>query len=85
MGDIFMKRTIIAVLTMIGFFSAGLGRTPDQKVTINGHINCPFVSHNGGTAYLLLTIAAPATEPKLRQPMNLAVVLDRVDGRSKQN
>ena len=80
-----MKRTIIAVLTMIGFFSAGLGRTPDQKVTINGHINCPFVSHNGGTAYLLLTIAAPATEPKLRQPMNLAVVLDRSGSMADQN
>ena len=80
-----MKRTIIAVVTIIGLLSTVLGRTPDQKVTINGRINCPFVSHNGGTAYLLLSIAAPTTESTHRQPMNVSVVLDRSGSMADQN
>jgi len=80
-----MKRNIIAVLTVIGLFSTVLGGTPGQKVTINGRINCPFVSHNGGTAYLLLSILAPAAESGHRQPMNLAVVLDRSGSMADQS
>jgi Ca-activated chloride channel family protein len=80
-----MKRNITAVLMILGLISTVLGRTPDQKVTINGHINCPFVSHNGGTAYLLLSITAPATESTRRQPMNLAVVLDRSGSMADQS
>ena len=80
-----MKRNIIAVLTILGLFSTVSGRTPEQKVTINGRINCPFVSHNGGTAYLLLSIEAPATGSRNRQPMNLAVVLDRSGSMADQS
>lgn len=56
-----MKRNIIAILTFVGLFCTAFGRAPEQKVTISGRINCPFVSHNGGTGYLLLSITAPAT------------------------
>jgi Ca-activated chloride channel family protein len=80
-----MKRKIMVVLTILGLVTAGLARTPDQKVTINCHINSPFVSHNGGTAYLLLSITAPAIETGRRQPMNLAVVLDRSGSMADQS
>ena len=80
-----MKRNIIVLLTVVGLFFTVFGRAPEQKVTINGRINCPFVSHNGGTAYLLLSITAPATESKHRQPMNLAVVLDRSGSMADQS
>ena len=72
-----MKRNIMVFLAIIGLASSGLGRISEQKFTIDGRINCPLFSHNGGTAYLLLTVTAPATELRHRQPMNLAVVLDR--------
>ena len=80
-----MKRTVAVALMILGLLTTGVGRSPDQKVTINGHINCPFVGHNGGTAYLLLSITAPATELSRRQPMNLAVVLDRSGSMADQS
>jgi Ca-activated chloride channel homolog len=80
-----MKRMIIAVVAVIGCFSVVLGRPFDQKLTIGGRINCPFISHNGGTAYLLLSIAAPPAESRHRQPMNLAVVLDRSGSMADQS
>jgi Ca-activated chloride channel homolog len=72
-----MKNFIITIITALGLLSTVAGSTPNQKITINGHVNCPFISHNGGTAYLLLSITAPPAEVRRRQPMNLSVVLDR--------
>jgi Ca-activated chloride channel homolog len=80
-----MKRIVITLLIVLAFFSTVISRTPEQKVSITGHVNCPFISHNGGTAYLLLTVTTPTVEPRRRQPMNVAVVLDRSGSMADQN
>ena len=51
----------------------------DPKVTIDGKLNCPYISTSGGTAYLQIYIkTSDAMRPdRNRRPMNIAVVLDR--------
>lgn len=72
-----MKQAIAAFLVILAVLHVAPGRTPDQRISINGRLNCPYISHNGGTVYLQISVAAPAIEFGHRQPMNLAVVLDR--------
>lgn len=52
--------------------------TPSPVFTLQGKLNCPVISENGGTAYLQLTLTSPnfLSETK-RKPMNLSVVIDR--------
>ncbi len=48
-----------------------------QSITLQGKLNTPTISCNGGTAYLQFTIATPCVETPHRLPMNLSIVLDR--------
>jgi Ca-activated chloride channel family protein len=50
---------------------------PRGRLTLDGRLNCPYLSHNGGRAYLQLTLAAPDVRMPERKPVNLCVVLDR--------
>ena len=50
---------------------------PQQGIVLDGHLNCPYISHRGGAAYLLLSVATPDAGTAHRRPMNLSIVLDR--------
>lgn len=72
-----MKPTIALILVLAAALSLAVAHNPDKGITINGRLNCPYISYHGGTSYLQISIIAPAIETRQRQPMNLAVVLDR--------
>ncbi|NUN70801.1 MAG: VWA domain-containing protein, partial [Bacteroidetes bacterium] len=45
---------------------------------LEGRLNCPVIGSGGGTAYLQVTVTAPAAVSRtVRTPMNLSVVIDR--------
>ena len=46
-------------------------------VSIEGRMNCPYISTRGGTAYLQVSITTAGGGRTERQPLNLSVVLDR--------
>ncbi|MEX1276751.1 MAG: VWA domain-containing protein [Bacteroidota bacterium] len=48
-----------------------------KGVSIEGKLNCPVISTEGGRIYLHLVIHATPIASSMRRPMNLAVVLDR--------
>jgi Ca-activated chloride channel homolog len=77
MEELIMKRTLFVLTMVLGMLGVAQCRSESQKITINGHLNCPLVAHNGGTVYLLVSITAPPAESRPRQPMNLVLVLDR--------
>lgn len=56
---------------------AGLAHSSDKGIAVNGRFTSPYVSYNGGTAYLQICISSPAVERRERMPLNLSVVLDR--------
>lgn len=61
---------------------------PSSKPTISleGKLNCPYISSSGGTAYLqiILTTSGFERQSRERRPMNLSVVLDRSGSMSDQ-
>lgn len=46
-------------------------------ITVDGKINCPYISTNGGMAYVQVSITTSGAERPSRRPMSVAVVLDR--------
>jgi Ca-activated chloride channel family protein len=72
-----MKTRIAFTLVAAAVLGFSFAYGSDKGITVSGRFNSPFISHNGGTAYLQLCITTPAAESHQRQPMNLAVVLDR--------
>ncbi len=50
-----------------------------EKITLDGKLNCPYISSSGGTAYLQISLTTSEREKRerSRRPMNIAVVLDR--------
>jgi len=72
-----METRIAFTLVVTAVLGLGLARSSDKGITLSGRFNSPYISHNGGSAYLQLCITTPASETRERQPMNLAVVLDR--------
>ena len=66
-----MKLGTLMVLMALSGFGA------DKGMRIEGRVNCPVIAHHGGTVYLQIAITTPRTETHRREPMNLAVVLDR--------
>jgi len=72
-----MKAIIALALTLataVSFASAG---DPHKSITIDGRINCPYISLNGGRVYLQVAIVTSGIESPRRRPLNLSVVLDR--------
>ena len=72
-----MKTRIAFTLVVAAVLGFSFAHGSDKGITVSGRFNSPYISHNGGTAYLQLCITTPAAESHERQPMNLAVVLDR--------
>lgn len=48
-----------------------------RQMTLDARVNSPYLSSNGGTVYLHVTVTAPNIGSTRRRPMNLSVVLDR--------
>jgi Ca-activated chloride channel family protein len=48
-----------------------------QRISLEGKLNCPYISSHGGTAYLQISLSSSDIIRPRRRPMNLAVVLDR--------
>jgi Ca-activated chloride channel family protein len=72
-----MKTRIALIASFTALFLFSLARGSDKGIALTGRFNCPYVSHRGGTVFLQVSIATPAFDLPHRQPMNLAVVLDR--------
>jgi Ca-activated chloride channel family protein len=74
-----MKTTILivgALMLNLHVFAMSLLK-PDALITIDGKINCPYISHNGGKAYLQISLKMSDFRPVDRSPVNVAVVIDR--------
>ena len=72
-----MKTRIAFTLVAAALLGFSFAHGSDKGITVSGRFNSPYISHNGGTAYLQLCITTPASESHERRAMNLAVVLDR--------
>jgi Ca-activated chloride channel family protein len=72
-----MKRVLTFLSVLWATASMTLAGDPGKGITIDGRVNCPYISHNGGRVYLQISITTPTVEPVRSRPMNLAVVLDR--------
>lgn len=72
-----MKTRIAFTLVVAAVLGLSFAHGSDKGITVRGRFNSPYISHNGGTAYLQICITTPVAERHERQPMNLAVVLDR--------
>jgi Ca-activated chloride channel family protein len=72
-----MKSAMTFVVALLAGVSIATANDHGKGITIDGRLNCPYISHNGGTVYLQISITAPAIETPHRRPMNLSVVLDR--------
>lgn len=72
-----MKTRIAVILAaVVGFLFSG-ATASDKGISVSGRFNSPYISCNGGTAYLQICITTPPVERSERRPLNLAVVLDR--------
>jgi Ca-activated chloride channel family protein len=80
-----MKRFTAAVGGMVAalMLFAGANTTAGAftphcpEVRLDGKLNCPWVSKEGGLVYLQLAVSAHEIARRGRLPMNLAVVIDR--------
>jgi Ca-activated chloride channel family protein len=78
---------LVAVMLLVSVLSlnAMTYPVPPPQLTLEGKLNCPVISENGGIAYLQLTVKTPAgTKETSRRPVNLAVVIDRSGSMSDQ-
>ncbi|MEI7906517.1 MAG: VWA domain-containing protein [Bacteroidota bacterium] len=79
-----VKLALMIVSLAVSTFSMTL-HEPAPVFSLNGRLNCPVISENGGTAYLQITVTAPGMHTGFkRKPMNLSVVIDRSGSMSDQ-
>ena len=75
-----MKTLVLSILLAFGVLITN-GQIPSRStlgVDLQGKLNYPFISENGGRAFLQVTITtADLGVRNERKPMNLAIVLDR--------
>ncbi len=73
--------SVLALLLMIVGSSGrahSFSRPPDEvTVTMDGRLNYPYISSNGGPAYLQIRLSTSDIRVTDRSPLNVAVVLDR--------
>ena len=71
--------TIAGIVGVIATANAMSFPTGEPKITLDGKLNCPYISSSGGTAYLQIYLTTSDFErrERARRPMNIAVVLDR--------
>ena len=73
-----LTTSLFAAFVSIVTIAAGEMIVPaGSPFSLTGKLNSPYISCQGGTAYLQLTIIAPDIGTPRRAPMNLSVVLDR--------
>ena len=74
-----MQLALGAALLVSGADAGAMARPPkDGEVEVTAKLTSPYITAEGGRAYLHLTIAARHRHPRPdRRPVNLAVVLDR--------
>lgn len=74
-----MKRTVHLLAAVALFSTANAMSFPQNAITIDGKLNCPYISTSGGTAYLQIYVTTPddIRRGNDRRPMNISVVLDR--------
>ncbi len=78
-----MKTIHSAVLLILGILSlqtaaCAMSRpTSEGEIRLDGRLNYPYVSGNGGRVYLQLTVTTSDFRLPDRRPMNISVVLDR--------
>jgi Ca-activated chloride channel family protein len=66
----------VLVWAWVGAAAASvLSRGPE--VQLDGRVNCPWLSEQGGTVFLQLWVKAQEVARPSRRPMNCAVVIDR--------
>lgn len=76
-----LKRRLVLAGFMLGCAWVGaaaasiLSRGPE--VQLDGRVNCPWLSEQGGTVYLQLWVKAQEVARSSRRPVNCAVVIDR--------
>ncbi len=70
-------KAILVLFLALNMALAVTASASDKGVTMEGKLNCPYISHKGGTAFLQISITTPAIESPRPRPMNIAVVLDR--------
>ena len=72
---------IVIVLLALGAESAAgelfPGRLRGNTIGLEGRLNSPYISSNGGTVFLHLAVTTPNIGSTRRRPMNISVVLDR--------
>lgn len=74
-----MKRTVHLLAAIALFSTTHAMSFPEKAITIDGKLNCPYISASGGKAYLqiFLTTREIVRRENDRRPMNISVVLDR--------
>ncbi len=74
-----MKRTVHLLAAVALFSTANAMSFPQNGITIDGKLNCSYISTSGGTAYLQIFVTTPddIRRGSDRRPMNISVVLDR--------
>ena len=59
-------------------FALAMSFPPEvSQISLEGKLNCPYISSHGGTAYLQILLSSPDIVRSGRRQMNIAVVLDR--------
>ena len=64
--------SILTLMLLPGMLACGPG-----DIQVTAKVNSPYIHSDGGTIYLQITVQAPKLHRTDRQPLNLAVVLDR--------
>lgn len=77
-----IRTCTVLVLSLMIVGSSGrahsFSRPPAEViVTMDGRLNYPYISSNGGPAYLQISLATSDVRLTDRSPLNVAVVLDR--------
>ena len=72
-----MKATRFLLFALFSISAIILHASPKKEVSLEGKLNCPYISTQGGTIYLSVCLNVPSVENTKRKPLNLSIVLDR--------
>ncbi|MBX2992444.1 MAG: VWA domain-containing protein [Bacteroidetes bacterium] len=77
---------IVVAFMMAASTLASAVPTSKPTISMEGKLNCPYITSSGGTVYLqiILTTSGFERPSRERRPMNLSVVLDRSGSMSDQ-
>ena len=76
-----MKKVLALLIQTVWFaaicFAAQANGSGGSPITLEGRLNCPYISSRGGMVCLQVAITAKNSWMPRRKPMNLSIVLDR--------